>query len=63
MSGKRAKALRKKIYGQRGSVKEKRRYAGAEGWWGLLTFKAVGLRARYQKAKKELHERSRAQKR
>jgi len=56
MSGKRAKALRKKIYGQvQGSAKEKRRYAGAEGRGGFLTFKALGLRAIYQKAKKELH--------
>jgi len=63
MSGKRAKKLRKEIRARGGSLKEKRRYAGAEGRRGLLTFKAIGLRAIYQKAKKELHERSRSQKR
>jgi len=51
------------IRAQGGSLKEKRRYAGAEGRRGLLTFKATGLRAIYQKAKKELHERSRSEKR
>lgn len=49
---KRAKRIRKAIYGDM-SLRQPRKYIGAEGPNGHLTLKNVGLRAEYQQAKKK----------
>lgn len=51
MNGRRAKALRKEIYGEN-SIREKPRYHRANGGYG--TFVRVGLRRKYQDAKKKM---------
>jgi len=55
MNGKRAKQIRKSIYGEM-SLRQPRRYIiNSHPGWGTVThrsFKNIGLRAEYQKAKK-----------
>jgi hypothetical protein len=51
MSGKRNKKIRKAVYREM-SIRQPRKYAGAEGRQGFLCFRNVGLRAEYQQAKK-----------
>jgi len=51
MNGARAKKLRRMIYGEM-STRQPRKYVGNEGKDGLLSFRNMGLRKLYQKAKK-----------
>ncbi len=51
MNGRKAKKIRKAVYGEM-SLSQPRRYKGAEARKGFLSFKNVGLRAAYLEAKK-----------